>query len=115
MDVTIEQTLANSSIKKISCQNHQARLIRGKSCWINCPKGLEIKIFLSLYLCIFRQINGGTADLNIRTGHLNEQFGFERKDIEHIVIHQYANDFASEGNPRDYKFEDCVKLLEDLL
>jgi alcohol dehydrogenase class IV len=63
----------------------------------------------------FDEIERLLADLNIRTGHLNEQFGFERKDIEHIVIHQYANDFASEGNPRDYKFEDCVKLLEDLL
>ena len=55
------------------------------------------------------------SDLNIRTGHLNEQFGLQKKDVEHIVINQYANDFPREGNPRDFNFEDCVKLLEDML
>jgi alcohol dehydrogenase class IV len=63
----------------------------------------------------FDEIERLLADLDIRTGHLNEQFGLERKDIEHIVINQYSNDFAREGNPRDYNFEECVKLLEDLL
>ena len=63
----------------------------------------------------FDEIERMLADLDIRTGHLNEQFGLERKDIEHIIINQYSNDFAREGNPRDYNFEECVKLLEDLL
>jgi len=55
------------------------------------------------------------ADLNIETGNLNKQFGFQKEDIEHIVKYQYSNDFAREGNPRDFVFDDCVKLLEDML
>jgi alcohol dehydrogenase class IV len=54
-------------------------------------------------------------DLNIETGNLNKQFGLQRKDLEHIVTNQYANDFPREGNPRDFNFEDCVKLLEGML
>lgn len=63
----------------------------------------------------FNEIERLLSDLNIRTGHLNEQFGLQKKDIEHIVINQYTNDFTREGNPRDFNFNDCVKLLEDLL
>jgi alcohol dehydrogenase class IV len=55
------------------------------------------------------------ADLNIETGNLNKQCGLQRADIEHIVRYQYSNDFAREGNPRDFVFDDCVKLLEDML
>ncbi len=55
------------------------------------------------------------SDLNIRTGNLNEQFGLQKKDVKHIVKWQYANDFAREGNPRDFNFDDCVRLLEDML
>ncbi len=36
------------------------------------------------------------------------------EDIEHM-IEIYANDFAREGNPRDFNYADCVKLLEDCL
>ena len=63
----------------------------------------------------FDEIERLLADLNIRTGHLNEQFGLQRKDLEHIVRWQYEKDFAREGNPRDFNFEDCVNLLEGLL
>ena len=55
------------------------------------------------------------SDLNIRTGNLNEQLGLQKKDVKHIVKWQYANDFAREGNPRDFNFDDCVRLLEDML
>jgi methanol:N,N-dimethyl-4-nitrosoaniline oxidoreductase len=55
------------------------------------------------------------SDLNIRTGNLNEQFGLQKKEVEHIVKWQYANDFAREGNPRDFNFDDCVRLLENML
>jgi len=55
------------------------------------------------------------SDLNIRTGNLNEQFGLQKKDVKHIVKWQYANDFAREGNPRDFNFDDCVRLLESML
>jgi alcohol dehydrogenase class IV len=54
-------------------------------------------------------------DLNIETGNLNKQFGFQKTDVEHVITNQYANDFAREGNPRDFNYEDCVKLLEDLV
>jgi methanol:N,N-dimethyl-4-nitrosoaniline oxidoreductase len=55
------------------------------------------------------------SDLNIRTGNLNEQFDLQKKEVEHIVKWQYANDFAREGNPRDFNFDDCVRLLESML
>ena len=54
-------------------------------------------------------------DLNIETGNLNKQFGFQKTDVEHVVLNQYANDFTREGNPRDFNYEDCVKLLEDMV
>ena len=54
-------------------------------------------------------------DLNIETGNLTKQFGLQKKDLEHIVKWQYANSFCKEGNPRDFNFEDCVKLLEGML
>jgi alcohol dehydrogenase class IV len=54
-------------------------------------------------------------DLNIQTGHLKEQFGLKKEDIEYIVKWQYEKDFCREGNPRDFVFEDCVKLLESLM
>jgi methanol:N,N-dimethyl-4-nitrosoaniline oxidoreductase len=63
----------------------------------------------------FDEVERMLADLNIKTGHLNEQFGLKREDLEHIATNQYANDFAREGNPREYNLEECVKLLEDLL
>jgi len=63
----------------------------------------------------FDEVERLLSDLNIRTGHLNERFGLQRKDLEHIVKWQYENDFGRQGNPRDFVFEDCVKLLEDML
>ena len=63
----------------------------------------------------FDEIERLLSDLNIRTGHLNEQFGLQKKELEHIVRWQYSNDFAREGNPRSFNFEDCIKLLEDML
>jgi alcohol dehydrogenase class IV len=62
----------------------------------------------------FDEIERLLADLNIKTGHLNEQFGLQRKDLEHMVT-IYSNDIGREGNPRDFNFEECVKLLESVL
>ena len=53
-------------------------------------------------------------DLEITPGHLKEQFGLEKKDVEHIVT-VYSNDFCSQGNPRDFNHKECVQLLEGLL
>jgi formaldehyde dismutase / methanol dehydrogenase len=63
----------------------------------------------------FDEIERLLSDLNIRTAHLNDQFGLQKKELEHIVKWQYSNDFAREGNPRSFNFEDCIKLLEDML
>ena len=60
----------------------------------------------------FEEIERLLCDLNIQSGHLSEQFGLKKEDCPHIVTHQYANDFAREGNPRDFVFDDCVNLLE---
>jgi alcohol dehydrogenase class IV len=62
----------------------------------------------------FDEIERLLKDLNIETGNLSKQFGLEKKDIEHIVK-IYSNDFTKEGNPRDFDFNECVKLLESML
>ena len=63
----------------------------------------------------FDEIERLLSDLNIRTGNLKEQFGLEQNQIEHIIKMQYEKDFCVEGNPRNFVFQDCVDLLEDLL
>ncbi len=62
----------------------------------------------------FVEIERLLADLDIRTGHLNEQFGLQRKDFEHIV-NIYSNDWCSEGNPKGFNFEECMDILEGAL
>jgi alcohol dehydrogenase class IV len=62
----------------------------------------------------FEEIERLLADLNIRTGHLNEQFGLRQEDVKHIVT-VYSNDFGREGNPRDFDFDECIQLLESML
>lgn len=53
-------------------------------------------------------------DLEITPGHLNEQFGLQEKDLEHI-IKIYSNDFCSQGNPKEFNAEECLKLLKSIL
>jgi alcohol dehydrogenase class IV len=62
----------------------------------------------------FDEVERLLTDLDIKTGHLYEQLGFQRKDVEHIVT-IYSNDFCKEGNPRDFNFGECVELLESVL
>ena len=63
----------------------------------------------------FDEIERLLKDLDIRTGHLTEQFGLTREEIAHIVKYQYNNDFAVEGNPHDYNYDETVQLFESLL
>jgi methanol:N,N-dimethyl-4-nitrosoaniline oxidoreductase len=63
----------------------------------------------------FEEIERLLKDLNIETGNLNKQFGFQKKDVEHVIINQYENDWGREGNPRDFNFEECCKLFESML
>ena len=62
----------------------------------------------------FDEIERLLKDLDIRPGHLSEQFGLQKKDLNHIVT-IYENDWCREGNPRDFNFEDCIQLLESIL
>ena len=62
----------------------------------------------------FDEIERLLSDLKIRTGHLHEQFGFNKNKAEHMIKYQYENDFAQEGNPVSYDFEDCIRLIEKL-
>jgi alcohol dehydrogenase class IV len=62
----------------------------------------------------FDEVERLLADLNIKPGHLNEQFGLEEKDLEHIVT-RGTSGFNKEGNPRDLEFDDCLKLLKSIM
>jgi hypothetical protein len=53
------------------------------------------------------------ADLDIKTGHLNEQFGLQQKDLEHIV-NVYSNELPREGNIIEFNYDDCLKPLEGM-
>jgi methanol:N,N-dimethyl-4-nitrosoaniline oxidoreductase len=62
----------------------------------------------------FEEMERLLADLNIKTGHLNEQFGIQQKDLEHFV-NAYANSFHHEGNPREFDRDELSRLLEGVL
>jgi alcohol dehydrogenase class IV len=53
-------------------------------------------------------------DLDIIPGHLTEQFGVQEKDLEKIVT-VYANDFCSQGNPRDFNHDEVIEVLKGAL
>jgi len=63
----------------------------------------------------FDEVERLLKDLNIQTGNLNKQFGMTKEDCAHIIKFQYSNDFAAEGNPREYKYEECLSLFESIL
>jgi formaldehyde dismutase / methanol dehydrogenase len=63
----------------------------------------------------FEEIERLLKDLDIQTGNLKKQFGVKEEDLEHIILKQYKNDFNREGNPRDYNFEECLRLFKSLL
>ena len=62
----------------------------------------------------FDEIEQLLKDLEITPGHLNDQFGLQEKDLEHI-INIYHNDFCSQGNPRDFNSQELLDLLKRLL
>ena len=53
-------------------------------------------------------------DLNIKTGHLSEQFGLKKDDLKHIM-NILTNDLCREGNPRDLDLEEILKILEGMM
>jgi alcohol dehydrogenase class IV len=62
----------------------------------------------------FDEVERLLADLDIKTGHLNEQFGLQEKDLEHIVK-ICSNDWCSEGNPRAFDHDEYLTLLKGML
>ncbi len=62
----------------------------------------------------FVEIEKLLKDLEIKSGHLNEQFGLQEKDLEHIVK-TYANDFCSQGNPKAFNYEEVLNVLRSIL
>jgi alcohol dehydrogenase class IV len=53
-------------------------------------------------------------DVGIIPGHLGEQFGVKESDLEKIV-RVYANDFCSQGNPREFNHDEVIDLLKGAL
>ncbi len=64
--------------------------------------------------CWFDEIEQLLEDLEIIPGQLNQQFGVEEKDLDHIVK-VYSNDFCSQGNPKAFDYDECIDLLKSVL
>jgi len=64
--------------------------------------------------CWFDEIEQLLEDLEIIPGQLNQQFGLEEKDLDHIVK-VYSNDFCSQGNPKEFNYDECIDLLKSVL
>jgi alcohol dehydrogenase class IV len=62
----------------------------------------------------FDEIEQLLKDLEITPGQLNKQFGVQEKDLDRIVK-VYSNDFCSQGNPREYNYDECIALLKGAL
>jgi alcohol dehydrogenase class IV len=64
--------------------------------------------------CWFDEMEQLLKDLEITPGHITEQFGVQEKDLEHI-INVYHNDFCSQGNPREFNFDEILALLKRVM
>ena len=53
-------------------------------------------------------------DLEIKPGCIADQFGIQKTDLEHIV-NIYRNDFCSQGNPREFDFQEVLILLKQVM
>jgi alcohol dehydrogenase class IV len=62
----------------------------------------------------FDEIEQLLEDLEIQPGCVADQFGLQEKDLEHIVK-VYQNDFCSQGNPREFDFEEVLALLKRVM
>jgi len=62
----------------------------------------------------FDEIEQLLVDLEITPGQLNKQFGLQEKDLDHIVK-VYSNDFCSQGNPKEFNYDECINLLKSVL
>jgi alcohol dehydrogenase class IV len=62
----------------------------------------------------FDEVERLLSDLNIVTGHLQERFGITHQNLEDFA-RGYGNSVGSQGNPRDYNYEETLKILESLM
>jgi alcohol dehydrogenase len=62
----------------------------------------------------FEEIEELLEDLEIQPGHLTEQFGVQEKDLDKIV-RVYANDFCSQGNPREFNYDEVMGVMRSAL
>lgn len=62
----------------------------------------------------FDEIEQLLEDLEITPGELTRQFGVQEKDLDKIV-RVYANDFCSQGNPREYNYDEIIGLMKSVL
>ncbi len=64
--------------------------------------------------CWFNEIEQLLKDLEITSGQLKKQFGLQEKDLDHIVK-TYSNDFCSQGNPREFNYDESLAILRSSL
>ena len=62
----------------------------------------------------FDEIEQLLKDLEITPGQLKKQFGVKETDLEKITK-VYANDFCSQGNPREFNYDEVMGLLKSAL
>lgn len=62
----------------------------------------------------FYEIERLLKDIDITPGQLNKQFGVTEGDLDHIVK-VYSNDFCSQGNPKEFNYDECINLLKSVL
>lgn len=62
----------------------------------------------------FDEIEQLLADLEIKPGCIAEQFGVREEDLDHIV-NIYRNDFCSQGNPKEFDYEEVMSLLKRVM
>jgi len=62
----------------------------------------------------FDEIEQLLIDLEITPGQLNKQFGLKETDLDRIVK-VYSNDFCSQGNPREFNYDEVMGVLKSAL
>ena len=62
----------------------------------------------------FDEVERLLADLNIKSGHLNEQFGVQEKDLGHMVD-LCLKDWCREANPRSFEYDELLTIMKSML
>ena len=62
----------------------------------------------------FDEIEQLLKDLGITPGQLKKQLDLKETDLDHIVK-VYSNDFCSQGNPREYNYDEVLGVLKSTL